>query len=541
MTLFRPVRATRSLGALWRKRNSLRAKLLLATALVALPGVLLILVSDVIVLAQQRGQIPRSDLSRAIWLDLASLVLALGLSAAVAIFVSRRILGPVRELARAAGAWSRGDLDERVSIPGHDELETLGNTFNSMAESLSETLQRLTEADWQLLEERNRLRAIVDTSPVGILVMARDERIVQANPAAESLLGETMTSPLPASRNAIIPRLFRSDGVPYPYDDLPIVRALRQGATIVGSEVVLRRPNGWESHFLVNAAPIREPDTKIVGSVAIFFDVTPVAEEGRLRTEFVVSAAQEFRNPLTVIKGYAEMAMRDPSIPGTNVYRELQRILDAANRLGRLSDDLVQSAQLHLPPLVLRNETVDLDRLADDVVRAFESSFPDSAHRVTVRAIPAKVEGDPALLGEAVTNLLRQAVTAMPNGGEIVVDVTTWDGIATIAVTDRGPTVSQDRIPSLFRPFSLPSHESPNGASARPSLLLYLAKRIVEESGGWARAQSSASGTTISLILPRYAPEQSVEAAFPNASARADQVATGPAVSDAASPAPGGS
>jgi two-component system, OmpR family, phosphate regulon sensor histidine kinase PhoR len=478
--------------------------------------------------------------SRAVWLDLASLVLALALSAAVALFVSGRILGPVRALDRAAHAWSHGELDERVVIHSHDELEMLGNTFDTMAASLSDTLQRLTDTDRRLIEERNRLRAIVDTSPVGILVMTRDEHIALANPAAEALLGQTMSRSVPASSYSIVPRLFRTDGTPYPYDDLPIVRALRHGATIVGSEVVLRRPNGRENRFLVNAAPIREPDGTVVGSVAIFFDVTPLAEEQRLRTEFVVSAAQEFRNPLTVIKGYAEMAMRDASIRGTNVYRELERIVAAANRLGSLADDLVRSAQLHLPPLVLRHELVDLDRLAEYAVREFQAANLQPSQRIVVETKPAQVNGDATLLAEAITNLLRQATAATPSGGEIAVRVWTWDGIATVAVTDHGPVVSPDKIPALFRPFSIPGHEEQNGVATRPSLPLYLAKRIVEESGGWIRAQSSTGGTTISLTLPRHAAGSGVPATAPSAAATAKGVPAEEAVAGRRTPGLGG-
>lgn len=440
-------------------------------------------------------------LTSAAWFEFFALLLSVVLAIIAARYVSMRIIGPMRSLRRAARAWSRGDLDERVDIPGGDEFAQLGQTFNQMASSLSDSLRRLTDADVHLVNQRNRLRAILNTSPVGILVMDDDERVILANPAAETLLGETLVPDKPAREYEVISELRHGNGTPYRYDELPIVCALRTGDTVVGDEILIHHPNGWDEHLLVNAAPIRESDGRVIGSVAAFFDVSPLAEEQRLRTEFVVSAAQEFRNPLTVIKGYAEIAMRDPTVRETNVRDELERILRAAKRLATLADQVVHAAQLHLPALILHHEPLDLAELVTRATHEFEAKQTAGRYQITMETRSVQVEGDPKLLAEAVTDLLRQAAAAMPEGGPIEVCVSTWDGIATLAVTDHGEPVPQEKIPSLFRAFALPGHDA--AGTERPNLLLYLAKRIVEESGGWIRAQSTPRGTTIAVTLPR--------------------------------------
>jgi two-component system phosphate regulon sensor histidine kinase PhoR len=441
-------------------------------------------------------------LTPAVWLEVASLLLAVALAAIAALYVSRRIIGPVHALQRTSEAWSRGEMNRRAAIPGSDELAALGTSFNEMASSLSGTMERLTSADERLESERNRLQAILNTSPVGIVVMNAREQITLANPAAEALLGEAMAPSRPARDYRVVARMFHPNGAPYAYDDLPIVRALRTGETIVGDEVVIHHANGWEEHLLVNAAPVRDPSGKIVGSVAVFFDVTPLAEEQRLRSEFIVSAAQEFRNPLTVIKGYAEVAMRDPIVHGTAVYGELERILRAANRLAALSDQVIHASQVHLPALILRREPLNLADLVARTTREFENANGTGKYRIALDTHPVAVEGDPKLLSEALADLLRAAEASMPDGGKIEVRVSGWDGIATLSVTDHGPIVPQERIAGLFQAFSLPGHET-NEPSSRLSLPLYLAKRIIEESGGWVRAQSAKEGTTIYVTLPR--------------------------------------
>ena len=60
-------------------------------------------------------------------------------------FIAQRVLGPVRQAARTAERLADGLLDERLDVHGHDELATLGRTFNEMAESLQDQIERMAE------------------------------------------------------------------------------------------------------------------------------------------------------------------------------------------------------------------------------------------------------------------------------------------------------------------------------------------------------------------------------------------------------------
>src|SRR5262249_57497416 len=135
------------------------------------------------------------------------------------------------------------------------------------------------------------------------------------------------------------------------------------------------------------------------------------------------------------------MARRVGRMRGRKGWGELERIVAAANRLGSLADDLVRSAQLHLPPLVLRHELVDLDPLVEYAVREFQAANPQPSQRIVVETKPAQINGDATLFAEAITNLLRQATAATPSGGEIAVRLWTWAGIPTVPVTDPRPAL----------------------------------------------------------------------------------------------------
>lgn len=451
-----------------------------------------------------------SAINQVILLDVGSFVLALVLGTLAVLYLSNQIIAPILELDVAAREWSSGRLNVRVSIRTGDELERLGDSLDEMAASLAATLGRLAEADRRLTNERNRLHTILDTSPAGIIVLDADGRIAMVNVAAEALFGGRIPVPSSIAEVARSFQILRADGTPFPIDELPVVRALRESTAVVGVEVIVRHPNGWETHLLTNAAPLRRDD-RVVGAVTVFFDITPLVEEERLRREFVVSAAHEFRHPLTVIKGYAEVAMRSSAVQNTPICRELGMIVDAADRASHLANQLLRSAQIHLPPLLFHLEPFDLAPVVKNRVSEAERALGKRGYHFTVKTEPALVEGDPRLLGEAIDDLLRQAEAAMPEGGEIDVCVSAWDGIATVAVTDHGPVVPAEAIGFLFRPFGMVPSLATEAAVSRPSLPLYLARRIVEESGGWIRAESTSAGTTISFSLPRRFPPKESE------------------------------
>ena len=80
---------------------------------------------------------------------LTAALIASGVALLVALFLSYRLLRPVHELTHAANLLAAGDLDQRVTVRGHDELAHLGNTFNQMAGSLqqAEASRRALTAD----------------------------------------------------------------------------------------------------------------------------------------------------------------------------------------------------------------------------------------------------------------------------------------------------------------------------------------------------------------------------------------------------------
>ena len=122
--------------------------------------------------------------------------------------------------------------------------------------------------------QRQRLRALLDTLPTGVVEEDSAGVIVDANLAAEKVLGLTRDQICGRSSVDERWRTVRDDLSPYPGEQHPIARSLREGVSVRGDSMGVVTPDGEERWILVNSEPLRNPAGAIHGAVACFVDVT---------------------------------------------------------------------------------------------------------------------------------------------------------------------------------------------------------------------------------------------------------------------------
>ena len=161
---------------------------------------------------------------------------------------------------------------------------------------------------------RDNLEALVDTSPVGILIFdAKTGDLVSLNQETRRIVrglrapGRTLTELLS------VMTFRRLDGREIPADELPTVRAIRSGETVRAEEIVIHLPDGQTVTTVNNATPVRSAEGEIVSVIATIQDMTPLEDLERLRAEFLGMVSHELRMPLTAIKGSAASALSSTS------------------------------------------------------------------------------------------------------------------------------------------------------------------------------------------------------------------------------------
>lgn len=220
------------------------------------------------------------------------------------------------------------------------------------------------------------------------------------------------------------------------------------------------------------------------------------------RLDLIGDVAHELRTPIASVRGYVEGLEAGVFEPGPEAWRVLD---EQTERLARLVDDLATLWRAESHDLRLEIETLDGPTL---VTEALERNRPlAGARSLDLRIGPAaavSVRGDRTRLGQALDNLIGNAIRYTPAAGHIdlaLSDEGTW---ATISVGDNGPGLTPEQAAQVFERFyrADPSRSRDAGGSG---LGLTITRSLVEAMGGTivVRSEGLGLGTTFTVRLPR--------------------------------------
>jgi two-component system sensor histidine kinase BaeS len=216
------------------------------------------------------------------------------------------------------------------------------------------------------------------------------------------------------------------------------------------------------------------------------------ADEQRRR--LLADLGHEMRTPLTVVRGEIE-AMLD----GVHEIDEehLGLLLNEVGVMERLLEDLRTLSLLDAGQLPLHLEPTDLGALVEDVADGYRRRAAEAGVRVAVESTgSAELLLDPVRIREVLTNLVDNALRAMPDGGRLRFEVAAADNGASVEVTDTGTGITQDDLDNVFDRFH-------KGSTSRGSGLgLTISRDLVEAHGGTiAMTSAPGAGTTVRIEL----------------------------------------
>jgi PAS domain S-box-containing protein len=225
----------------------------------------------------------------------------------------------------------------------------------------------------------------------------------------------------------------------------------------------------------------------------------------RMKGEFIALVSHELRTPLTSIRGYLELLLEDAELGElSQMQRDFLGVVDRnSERLMRLVEDLLLTAQAEAGSLQLAVTEVDLGELAAESVRGCApAASARSIELVAVADGAPTVLGDPTRLGQALDNLVSNALKFTPAGGRVEVRAFAHGEGARIEVADSGVGIPADEQAHLFGRFYRTERAHRN-AVAGAGLGLSITKALVEAHGGRISFDSTEGrGTTFRVDLP---------------------------------------
>lgn len=448
-------------------------------------------------------------------LSIAALSILLG--AAVATWLTRSVMRPLRRLSASLESIAQGDFDARVEPVADDELGQMAEGVNRMAAALA-AYRRSSLGE--LLESKALLRSTLDALPDAVLLFGPRGTLVDSNPPGRRLLdalgagdaGSLDSIALPrASTEAIRSALRGRPAGPVKFD-------FRQAIAV--------SLDGRPRRLMLTAVPVRglgdgsNATGDGQGAVVVLDDVTDFVKLDELRSELIAVASHELKSPLTTLRMNLMMLAETARRLDDQQRQLLAAASEGCDELEATIEELLDVTRVEAGKLRLNLDRVDLGRVIGEVIGQLQPRFDDAGVELRTWAPDDRweVQGDAKRLANVVANLLTNALKYTPAGGVVSFDVQRIDAgggaSVRVAVSDTGCGIPPPYRQRVFEKFFRVEHtdlasDTVDQAEALArrrgtGIGLYLCREIIQAHGGriWCEAASGQSGTRVVFELP---------------------------------------
>ncbi|MEO5859313.1 MAG: ATP-binding protein [Pyrinomonadaceae bacterium] len=353
----------------------------------------------------------------------------------------------------------------------------------------------LREATKNLASLRALHERIIESIRSGLIVTDLDGTIFTFNTAASEITGYT---PVQVIGSSI-------------FDLMPGIRTSLADASLESSEVQSRyesdltTPDGFVVRIGYSVARLFSEENESTGYILTFQDLTEIRsmEESVRRKDRLAAVgrvgaglAHEIRNPLGAMRGAIQVL--ESSMPPNSIQTDLMGIiLRESDRLNSIITNFLSYAK----PKVGNYSEIDLrDAIRDTVTLLRHSPDVKETHTITENLSnqPIFVSADQTQIQQVFWNLTRNAIQAMPDGGDLKISLDHGIGDrARIVITDTGKGMPPEQVEQLFEPFS----KSTTGGTGLGLSIVY---QIIRDHNGTINVRSAEEeGTTITIELRR--------------------------------------
>jgi PAS domain S-box-containing protein len=388
-----------------------------------------------------------------------------------------------------------------ASLTAHEFADEDELLFRTVAERATGII---VQADLMARERASRvfLETVIGNIKEGVLVASREGGVTLVSDGAARIFGvskEAFRMPLEDFGQRFAPR------TPQGEPQQPAILSALRGEDVPPHERLITDAHGRDHHVVVSAAPVRGDG--VAGAVVVFVDVTEsrqLEEELRRAVEFrermMGIVSHDLRSPLAAISMAAEAVLARESAPPWAL-SSARRVKHSVDRMARMVSDLLDFTRIAATGgLPVEQLAMDLRGPVQEAVDEIDAGHPG---RVKLVLPDHAVEGtwDADRIQQVVTNLVTNALQYGSRETAIDVHLQDEDAQVVLSVTNQGPVIAGEYLPTLFDPFQK------GQAGARTEGLglgLHIVYEVIKAHGGRIEVTSNAQqGTTFTARFPR--------------------------------------
>jgi signal transduction histidine kinase len=472
--------------------------------------------------------------------DLVVTTVGLLLGALLAVWLASSFTGPIHSVVTSCREIGRGNLQTRLTGKRRDELGTLAESINEMAQALQrrqaeiQTLREIDQAVTSTLKLKSVLHILLESmtrlvpdSAATIWLINREtgsaERIACWN-LDEREWQDRPLSAIPAPIRRVLEHKapisiddVRSDSEGF---DLPFLSKygltaylglplIAKGQALGVLSLYTKFKNAFTGEEIQFYSTLSSHAAMAIANSALYEQTKNQAAElertNKLQADFTAMIAHDLRSPLQTTIGAVAMMVDGVFGPVTDEQQKwLRKIDDTSRKLIDLISDFLDVTKIEAGHVTLVREAVNPEILISEIM---ESYFPRArAKGLTLRKVIESdlpnVQADPRRLEQVLGNLLSNAVKFTAESGAIEVSAQRERDRLRIAVKDSGAGIAPDEIEGLFSKY----RQTATGKTSRQKgtgLGLVICKMIVEAHGGEISVVSEErKGSTFSFSLP---------------------------------------
>lgn len=364
-----------------------------------------------------------------------------------------------------------------------------------------EALRKWQREHLPLEKWANFIEQSLNGLPIGVVLVDPQLKITHVNASAEQILGvsqpQLKNKPYQTSLG-----LVHESGKTLAEEKDPLMHVFQTRQPMERHNYKVQNGNNARN-LDITWIPIQNDRNQILGAAVMLQDSSKQKQLEEMKVDFVSIVSHEMRTPITAIKGYIDILLRETKLDPEHA-EMLRRVYVSNERQLETVESLLNLSRLERGTIPIKPQAFHIEELAGQVVSEVEpqarSKKLDIKFEYPRFALP-KVWADPARAREALVNLCTNAIKYTDHGW-VKLDLYTKDGQMCVAVSDSGPGIDAETQAKLFAKFKRGEGaltESKQGVG----LGLYITKEFVELMGGkiWIESEVG-KGSTFYFTLP---------------------------------------